>query len=75
VAPMPTGKVNLSLTGANTLLGKLQALGMVDQQITMTFGMMAGMLAKPGPTPDSYAAEVEITKDGKILSNGNPLPF
>lgn len=75
VAPMPTGKVNLSLTGANTLLGKLQALGLVDQQITMTFGMMAGMLAKPGPTPDSFVAEVELKEDGTILSNGNPLPF
>lgn len=75
VAPMPTGKVNLSLTGANTLLGKLQVLGLVDPQITMTFGMMAGMLAKPGPTPDSFIAEVEIKDDGTILSNGNPLPF
>lgn len=75
VAPMPTGKVNLSLTGANTLLGKLQALGLVDQQITMTFGMMAGMLAKPGPTPDSFVAELEIKEGGQILSNGNPLPF
>jgi len=75
VAPMPTGRVNLSLTGANTLLGKLQALGLVDQQITMTFGMMAGMLAKPGPTPDSFVAEVEIKEGGQILSNGNPLPF
>lgn len=75
VAPMPTGKLNLSLTGANTLLGKLQALGLVDQQVTMTFGMMAGMLAKPGPTPDSFIAEVEFKEDGKITSNGNPLPF
>jgi hypothetical protein len=75
VAPMPTGKLNLSLTGANTLLGKLQALGLIDQQVTMTFGMMAGMLAKPGPTPDSFIAEVEIKEDGKITSNGNPLPF
>jgi hypothetical protein len=75
VTPMPTGKLNLSLTGANTLLGKLQALGLVDQQVTMTFGMMAGMLAKPGPTPDSFIAEVEFNEDGKITSNGNPLPF
>jgi hypothetical protein len=75
VAPMPTGKLNLSLTGANTLLGKLQALGLIDQQVTMTFGMMAGMLAKPGPTPDSFLAEVEFKEDGKITSNGNQLPF
>jgi hypothetical protein len=75
VAPMPTGKLNLSLTGANTLLGKLQALGLVDPQMTMTFGMMSGMLAKPGPTPDSLISEVEFQEGGKILTNGNPLPF
>lgn len=75
VAPMPTGKLNLSLTGANGLLGKLQALGLVDQQITMTFGMMSGMLAKPGPTPDSLISEVEFKEGGQILTNGNPLPF
>ena len=75
VAPMPTGKLNLSLTGVNTLLGKLQALGLIDQQVPMTFGMMAGMLAKPGPTPDSFVSEVEFKEGGQILSNGNPLPF
>ncbi|MDN5785932.1 DUF2125 domain-containing protein [Pseudorhodobacter sp.] len=75
VAPMPVGKINVSLTGANTLLGKLQALGLVDPQIVMTFGMMSGMLAKPGPTPDSLVSEVEFQEGGKILTNGNPLPF
>lgn len=75
VAPMPTGKLNLSLTGANTLLGKLQALGLVDPQMAMTFGMISGMLAKPGPSPDSLVSEVEFQDGGKILTNGNPLPF
>jgi hypothetical protein len=67
--------LNLSLTGANTLLGQLQTLGLVDPQITMTFGMFVGMLAKPGPTPDSYITELEFKEGGQILSNGNPLPF
>ncbi|WP_175469237.1 DUF2125 domain-containing protein [Pseudorhodobacter antarcticus] len=75
VAPMPVGKVNLSLTGATGLLEKLVALGLVDPQMTAMFGMFAGMLAKPGPTPDSLIAEVEIKEGGQILSNGNPLPF
>lgn len=75
VAPMPTGKLNLSLSGASTLLGKLQTLGLVDQQVTMTFGMMIGMLAKPGPTADSFVSEVEFKEGGQILTNGNPLPF
>jgi hypothetical protein len=72
---MPVGKVNLSLTGATGLLEKLVALGLVDPQMTAMFGMFAGMLAKPGPTPDSLIAEVEIKEGGQILSNGNPLPF
>jgi hypothetical protein len=73
--PMPTGKLNLSLNGGNTLLGKLQAMGLVDPQMVMTFGMMMGMLAKPGPTDDSFVSEVEFQPGGKILTNGNPLPF
>jgi hypothetical protein len=75
MAPMPTGKLNLTLTGANTLLDKLEALGLVGSDIGMTFGMFAAMIAKPGPTPDSFVAEVEFKEDGQILTNGNPLPF
>jgi hypothetical protein len=75
MTPMPVGKVNLSMTGVNGLLEKLVALGFVDPQMAMTFGMFAGMLAKPGPTADSLIAEIEIKEGGQILSNGNPLPF
>jgi len=75
ITPMPAGKVNLSLTGANRLLGKLQALGLVQPDMVMGFGMFSGMLAKPGPTPDSLETKIEIKEDGRILANGNPLPF
>ncbi|WP_050527025.1 DUF2125 domain-containing protein [Pseudorhodobacter aquimaris] len=75
VAPMPTGKLNLSLVGATTLLGKLQALGLVQQDMVMTFGMMAAMLGKPGAEPDSYTSEVEFVEGGKITVNGAPMPF
>jgi len=74
VAPMPQGKLSLTLDGANGLLGKLVALGLVDQNITMTFGMMASMLARPGATPDSLTSEIEFTPAG-ITANGMPLPF
>jgi hypothetical protein len=75
VAPMPVGKVNLTLDGANGLLGKLQALGLVEPQMVMGFGLFSGMLAKPGPTPDSLITEIELQPGGEILANGNPLPF
>jgi hypothetical protein len=75
VSPMPVGRITLSTQGISTLLAKLQALGRVDQSATMSFGLFAGMLARPGPTPDSLVSELEFTQDGKILANGNPLPF
>jgi hypothetical protein len=75
VAPMPTGKVNLSLSGANGLLGKLQAIGLVQPDMVMGFGMFAGMLAKPGPGPDTLMSVIDIQEGGRILANGNPLPF
>lgn len=75
MTPMPAGKVNLSLSGGNGLLGKLQALGLVQPDMVMGFGLFSGMLAKPGPTPDSLVTEIDIQEDGRILANGNPLPF
>ncbi|WP_168199190.1 DUF2125 domain-containing protein [Pseudorhodobacter turbinis] len=75
VLPMPTGKLDLSLVGANTLLGKLQALGFVQQDMVMTFGMMAAMLGKPGTEPDSFTSQVEFLEGGKITVNGAPMPF
>lgn len=73
--PMPTGKVNLSLTGANGLLGKLQAIGLVQPDMVMGFGMFASMIGRPGPTPDSLVTEIELQEGGRVLANGNPLPF
>jgi hypothetical protein len=74
MAPMPEGKINLDLAGANALLGKLLSLGLIDPQVSMGFGMMSSMLARPGPAPDTLVSEIEF-KDGKILANGQPLPF
>jgi hypothetical protein len=74
VAPMPLGKVNLSLSGANGLLGKLQALGLVPPNAVMGFGMMSAMLARPGAGPDTLVSEIEFKPEG-IFANGAPLPF
>lgn len=73
-APMPEGKINLDLAGANTLLGKLLSLGLIDPQVSMGFGLMSSMLARPGPAPDTLVSEIEFA-GGKILANGQPLPF
>jgi len=74
VAPIPQGKLNLSLTGATTLLGKLMELGLLDESAAMGFGMATAMLARPGEGPDSFVSEIESRPDG-IFANGQPLPF
>ena len=74
VAPLPLGKVNLSLSGANTLMGKLQALGLVPPNAVMGFGMMSAMIARPGAGPDTLVSEIEFKPEG-IFANGAPLPF
>lgn len=74
VAPIPQGKLNMSLTGATTLLNKLMELGLLDQSAAMGFGMATAMFARPGDGPDSFLSEIESRPDG-IFANGQPLPF
>ena len=74
IAPIPQGKLNLSLTGATTLLAKLMELGLLDQSAAMGFGMVTAMLARPGEGPDTFVSEIESRPDG-IFANGQPLPF
>ncbi|MFN3824523.1 MAG: DUF2125 domain-containing protein [Pseudorhodobacter sp.] len=74
LAPMPQGRVELSLTGATTLLGKLMELGLVDTSLAMGFGIATAMFARPGEGPDSFVSEIESRPDG-LYANGQPLPF
>ncbi|MGI3184691.1 DUF2125 domain-containing protein [Nioella aestuarii] len=71
--PMPVGAVNLSLTGANTLIQSLSEGGLLPpQQAGMARGML-GMFAIPGASPDSYTSTVEFLPGGGITANGVPL--
>lgn len=73
--PAPDGAVKLALSGGNTLLDKLVAVGLLPQDSAMMGRMMAGMLAKPGPGPDTLESEITVRPDGTVLANGAPLPF
>ncbi len=72
--PAPSGSINLSLTGANTLLDKLVAMGLLPEDQVMGVRMMLGVFARPGPTPDSLTSTIEF-KDGGIFANGMRLPM
>ncbi|WP_095588713.1 DUF2125 domain-containing protein [Actibacterium ureilyticum] len=73
--PKPEGTMNLKLVGAQTLMGKLTQLGLLQPEQAMGAQMMLGMVARPGDAPDTLVSEISVTKDGTVSANGLPLPF
>ena len=70
--PVPTGKIDLKLTGANTLLDKLIAMGLVAEDQAMGFRMMSGMFATVGEGEDTLTSTLEF-KDKGFFANGQRL--
>jgi Uncharacterized protein conserved in bacteria (DUF2125) len=70
--PVPTGKIDLKLVGANTLLDKLIAMGLVPEDQAMGFRMMSGMFATVGEGPDTLTSTLEF-KDKGFYANGQRL--
>lgn len=70
--PVPTGIVDLKLTGANTLLDKLIAMGYIPEDQAMGFRMMAGMFTKVGEGEDTLTSTLEF-KDKGFFANGQRL--
>ena len=71
--PMPVGAVDLQLRGANALIDRLQAAGMVPvEQLAMARGFIAA-LTRPGAAPDTVESTIQFTQGGGITANGVPL--
>ena len=68
--PRPNGEVNLTLDGANALIDKLIAMGLLTNEDAMGARMMMGMFAVPGDGPDSLKSSLTINDQGHILANG-----
>jgi PPE-repeat protein len=68
--PRPNGEVTLSLDGANGLIDKLIAMGVLTAQDAMGARMMMGMFAVPGDGPDSLTSSIRINEQGHVLANG-----
>ena len=66
------GALDLSLTGANGLMDKLVAMGLVPQDQVMGVRMMMGMFAVPAGD-DAFTSKIEVKKDGQILANGQRI--
>jgi hypothetical protein len=68
--PRPEGSLNMQLIGGNTLLGKLESMGLVSQEDVMGARMMMGLFARPGEGEDSLETQLDINAEGHVLANG-----
>lgn len=71
--PKPIGAINLNLSGGNSLLDTLVAMGLVPEENAMGARMMMGMFAVPGDAPDQLKSTIEFNEQGQILANGQRL--
>ena len=71
--PTPAGEANLQLVGANALIDKLIAMGMISDNDALGARMMMGLMAVPGDEPDTLKSRIEFTEDGQILANGQRI--
>lgn len=71
--PMPVGAVDLQLQGANALIDRLQAAGIVPiEQLAMARGLL-GAFTRPSAAPDTVESTIQFTQGGGITANGVPL--
>ncbi len=68
--PRPMGTAMFNLVGANALLDKLPATGLVKAEDLLPVRMMMGMFTQPGDGEDSLKTEVEVNADAHVLVNG-----
>lgn len=71
--PRPMGEVNLDISGANGLIDKLIAMGLMQEQDAMGARMMLGMFTVPGAEPDTASSKIEINEQGHVLANGQRI--
>ncbi len=70
--PAPTGKVELKLTGANALIDKAVAMGLITQDDAAGYKMMVSMFANVAPDKDEMTSTLEF-KDKGFYANGQRL--
>lgn len=68
--PMPLGTADVQIDGANGLMDKLVALGLLPQEQVDGARMMMGMFFKPGSGEDSLVTTIEAGEGGSIFVNG-----
>lgn len=70
--PAPTGKMDLKVVGANTLMDKLVTMGLLSQDDVMGARMMVSMFANTATDKDEMTSTLEF-KDKGFFANGQQL--
>jgi hypothetical protein len=76
---MPVGKFTFRFSGLDALAQAMEKRGKDDVMAQQVMGAVSGIRAMAKPDPASvpgdpaYLIEIEMTKDGKILSNGRDI--
>lgn len=73
--PRPTGALDITLIGVNALVDRLVQMGLLPADQAMGLRMMSGMILRPGNGEDTLVSKIEISPDGRVLANGQALPF
>ncbi len=77
--PMPEGKVSLRFSGIDALAKAMEKRGTKDEMAQQVMAVVAGVRAMGKPDPASpkddraYIIDIEFTKDGKVLANGQDM--
>ena len=71
--PAPSGALDLSLVGANALLDRLVAIGLLPEDQAMGARMMLGLFARPGDGEDTLVSTIEVKEDGAVIANGQRI--
>lgn len=71
--PRPEGQVDLQVSGANGLIDKLIAMGLMAEEDAMGARMMLSMFTVPGDAPDTASSKIEVNAQGHVLANGQRI--
>ncbi|MCL4186170.1 MAG: DUF2125 domain-containing protein [Rhodobacteraceae bacterium] len=72
--PRPMGEVTLTAVGLNGLMDKLVAMGLLPQDQAASAKFMLGLFASQVEgQEDTYTSKIELTPEGGIVANGQPL--
>lgn len=67
--PRPEGRLDLSLTGGNTLIDTLVAMGMLPADQANAARMVLALFARPGEGPDQLRSTIELREGGAVYAN------